>query len=180
MQPRFWRNALFLFALCALVVWRSPTAAQGATQNTDVLGALLTEVRGLRVAMEQMASAGPRVQLAMGRLQLQEQRINSMIRQLDAVREQLAGKQGKERELGQQITSLEEYLASGKEDPRRKAIELDELPELKRQLQLIGPEIQRLQTEEASLSQQVATEQGRWNDINHSLEELERALARKP
>ena len=39
--------------------------------------ALLTEVRGLRVAMEQMTSAGARVQLALGRLQLQESRLNS-------------------------------------------------------------------------------------------------------
>src|SRR3954465_8684292 len=31
----------------------------------DVLAALLIEVRGLRVAMEQMAAAGPRVQLAL-------------------------------------------------------------------------------------------------------------------
>jgi hypothetical protein len=44
-------------------------AAQGTAP--DVLGALLTEVRGLRQAMEQMASAGPRAQLALGRLQLQ-------------------------------------------------------------------------------------------------------------
>ena len=42
--------------------------AQGGTQPPpDVLSALLIEVRGLREAMEQMASAGPRVQLALGR-----------------------------------------------------------------------------------------------------------------
>src|SRR3972149_2796185 len=43
-------------------------AAQGPRpQDSDVLPALLTEVRGLRAAIEQMASAGPRVQLALGR-----------------------------------------------------------------------------------------------------------------
>src|SRR5436190_11961823 len=54
-----------------------------AAQHEDVLPALLTEVRGLRAAMEQMAAAGPRVQLALGRVQLQEQRINTLIRRLD-------------------------------------------------------------------------------------------------
>ena len=59
----------------------------------DVLAALLVEVRGLRAAMEQMASAGPRVQLFASRLQLQEGRMNNMARRLDTVRDSLAGAQ---------------------------------------------------------------------------------------
>jgi predicted negative regulator of RcsB-dependent stress response len=39
-----------------------------------------------RAAMERMAAAGPRVQLALGRVQLQEQRINTLIRRLDEIR----------------------------------------------------------------------------------------------
>src|SRR5215510_13098041 len=62
----------------------------GPSKTEDVLPALLTEVRGLRAAMEQMASAGPRVQLFVSRLQLQESRINSMARRLDTVRDELA------------------------------------------------------------------------------------------
>lgn len=46
--------------------------ARQTSQQPDVLNALLVEVRGLRAAMEELASAGPRVQLSMGRLQLQE------------------------------------------------------------------------------------------------------------
>ena len=63
-------------------------AAQ-APRTDDVLPALLVEVKGLRAAMEQMAGAGPRVQLFVGRLQLQEGRITGMIRRLDTVRDQL-------------------------------------------------------------------------------------------
>ena len=37
--------------------------------------ALLQEVRGLRAAIEQMTASASRVQLALGRLQLQEQRL---------------------------------------------------------------------------------------------------------
>src|SRR3954451_5286596 len=53
------------------------------TRAVDVLPTLLIEVRDLRGAMEEMAAAGPRVQLALGRVQLQEQRINTLIRRLD-------------------------------------------------------------------------------------------------
>jgi hypothetical protein len=55
-----------------------------------VLPALLVEVKGLRAAMEQMAGAGPRVQLFVGRLQLQEDGIAGMVRRLDTVRDTLA------------------------------------------------------------------------------------------
>ncbi len=57
-----------------------------AAQGQDVLPALLVEVRGLRAAMEAMASSGPRVQLALGRLQLQEQRVNNLLRRLETAR----------------------------------------------------------------------------------------------
>ena len=63
-----WIAGTALLAVCAL---RTPLAGQAAvTSNQDTLAALLVEVRGLRAAMEQMASAGPRVQLAFGRLQM--------------------------------------------------------------------------------------------------------------
>src|SRR5918993_551572 len=66
----------------------------------DVLPAVLAEVRGLRAAMEQMASAGPRVQLFASRLQLQETRITNMIRRLDTVRDRIGESQ-------QEITRLQ-------------------------------------------------------------------------
>ena len=51
--------------------------AQQTTAAPDVLTALLIEVRGLRAAMEQAAFAGPSVDLLLGRVQLQEQRISN-------------------------------------------------------------------------------------------------------
>src|SRR5215471_8826493 len=69
--------------------WLAPIRAQ-ATRSDDVLPALLTEVKGLRAAMEQMASGSTQAQLLVGRLQLQEGRITSMIRRLDTVRDSLA------------------------------------------------------------------------------------------
>ena len=40
-------------------------------------------------------------------------------------------------------------------------------------------EVQRLQVEESGIVQELASEQGRWTDINQRMEELERALTRK-
>src|SRR5688572_31388255 len=80
--------AVFVLAACVFA-GRISVHAQPAKTSEDVLPALLAEVKGLRAAMEQMAGAGPRVQLFVGRLQLQEGRIAGMIRRLDTVRDSL-------------------------------------------------------------------------------------------
>ena len=85
------RAALLTAILVSAAALGGPrnSEAQVASSSPDVLSALLVEVRGLRSAMEQMASAGPRVQLALGRLQLQEQRVNTLVRRLEDVRTSL-------------------------------------------------------------------------------------------
>lgn len=49
----------------------------------------------------------------------------------------------------------------------------------KRELARVVADLQRLNTEEASVAAEAATEQGRWTEINQRLEELERALTRR-
>ena len=73
----------------ALIVAALAVTATRAQEQPGILPSLLVEVRGLRAAIEQMASAGPRVQLALGRLQLQEQRLNTLIVKLDGIRDKL-------------------------------------------------------------------------------------------
>jgi outer membrane murein-binding lipoprotein Lpp len=153
--------------------------AAPAPKNEDVLPALLAEVRGLRAAMEQMASAGPRIQLFVSRLQLQETRMNTMIRRLDTVRENLAIGQ---RELGNAQESqqaVEKQLAAGTYPPGR-ADELTEIvAHLKREATDRKATVARLTTEEGQIAQDLAAEQARWSEINQRLDELERALSKR-
>lgn len=175
------RRRIVLSALAAIAcgILGAAAAAQG-TREPDVLSALLMEVRGLRQAMEQMASAGPRVQLALGRLQLQEARVNTMLRRLEGVRDSVAGA---ERGVSQALTDVargQEAVrtaeAEGNADQARQ-FALD-LVEVKRRVAFVQQELQRLQAEEAQLQQQIAAEQGRWAEINRTLEDLERSLKR--
>jgi chromosome segregation ATPase len=156
-------------------------AAQAARPpEPDVLNALLTEVRGLRQAMEQMAVAGPRVQLALGRLQLQEQRVNTMIRRLETVREALAKA---EKEVATAESSMAPAMSMFGIDkdapPDEKNPMAPMLEAMKKGIAAGTAEVQRLQSEEAQIQQQIATEQGRWTDMNRALEELERAFAKR-
>jgi hypothetical protein len=171
------RTTLSRFVVVIAIVV-SVTAAGIAAQSNreDVLPALLTEVRGLRAAMEQMASAGPRVQLALGRLQLQEQRLNTMIRRVEAVRDSLASAQAILTEKQNQIARFENALKSSSLSAEQR----DEIENMLKglRLDLARPlaEVQRLTAEESSLANDIATEQARWADFNQRLEALERAL----
>ena len=156
--------------------WR-PAAAQ-ATRSDDVLPALLVEVKGLRAAMEQMSSAGPRVQLVVSRLQLQEGRIAGMIRRLDTVRDSLSSGR---RELDQLKGGLKMMEEAG--EPQAPGVPKEDLGPMlagvKQQVASAQGNVDRLVAEELQLTQDLAAEQARWTEINQRLDELEGALAPK-
>jgi chromosome segregation ATPase len=172
--------ALVIVAAGAGLSVRALAAAQ-ATRATDqdVLPALLIEVRGLRAAMEQMASAGPRVQLALGRLQLQEQRVNNLLRRIESVQNELANALRESDNTRQEFTKFENALKSARLGPEEREHVENTLPELKAAQGRAVANVQRLQVEESGLTQELAAEQSRWTDINRQMEELERALTRK-
>jgi len=150
--------------------------ARQARQEPDVLGALLVEVRGLRAAMEQLGSAGPRIQLAMGRLQLNEQRITAFMRMLSDVRDRLPPAELAVREWQKKVRELEQDTAQGLNSAAWAA---KEMKDLQAGLADAKATLLRLQTEETRLSQDLGTEQDRWPEINRTLEELDRALTRR-
>ena len=154
-------------------------AAQGnrLQQNEDVLPQLLIEVRGLRAAIEQMASAGPHVQLLLGRVQLQEQRIGNQIRRLDTVRASLVAAQKELEQLERQSKGLEETIRDFPNSEGRDAEK--ELAQVKVLLARGHAEVQRVTAEETLLTQDIAAEQNRWSEFNQRLEELERGLGRR-
>jgi chromosome segregation ATPase len=146
--------------------------------QTDVLSALLTEVRALRTAMEQMASAGPRVQLALGRLQLQEQRVNALMRRLETVRAEAIAAQREYDDASARVRSLQRSIRESANPDERKQAELV-IDEQQRDHSRTLANLQRLQNEETALNADISAEQTRWNEINRRLEELERSLGRE-
>ena len=165
-------------AVVGLAVLRVPASAQTAGNNADVLAALLVEVRGLRAAMEQMASAGPRVQLAMGRLQLQEQRVNAAMRRSDDAHDRRVEAERSLAELRLRLTEAQGAIERSTDPSERQALET-QVRLLKDALTRQAADLQRATAEETDAAAALAAEQSRWSDINGRLEELERALARR-
>jgi DNA repair ATPase RecN len=142
----------------------------------DVLPALLTEVRGLRAAMEKMASAGPRVQLALGRVQLQEQRINNLIRRLDEMRAAVSAAQGDYDHMQDESRGIEAFI-------RNPAPDGPPVDQMKARFEGIGRQVaaalsklQRATADEAAMAADLASEQARWTDLNQRMEALEATL----
>ena len=142
----------------------------------DVLPALLQEVKGLRAAMEQMATSNAHAQLLVGRLQLQESRMNGMIRRLDTVRDDLAKAEREYAQISGALKTLE-----GDRSP-------SDIPEkdrdtalggLKQQIQYVKANVDRLRTEETQLTSDLTADQARWVDVNQRLDELERSLTKR-
>ena len=155
-----------------------PGQAPPASTSPDTIAALLVEVRGLRLAMEQMAAAGPRVQLALGRLQLQEQRINTLVRRLEEVRTALTPARLKLQESGERLGHFEKASRDSPIEEQRRDAEAA-LPRMKREAALAAAEVQRLQNDEGMWLQDINSEQSRWTEFNQRLEELERSLPRR-
>lgn len=131
----------------------------------DVLAELLVEVRGLRQAMERAATVGARIQLLVARVQMQEERIAESSRRLVAVRDEI-------RKLDSGLASLMDQARVAEKESNSEMTEF-----FKRQVASVEVRRQAIANEESLLLQQVSADQGRWNDVNAQLDDIERSLA---
>jgi septal ring factor EnvC (AmiA/AmiB activator) len=136
---------------------------------------LLTEVRALRSELNQAASVSIRTQLLVARLQLQEERIDSIARQLTETRQQLAGADQARAAMADPLKALAavDQAPAVSDDDRD---EKNALGPLKAMLAAQQQRAEELRVQEAALSSLLAEEQSRWVELNNRLEEIERTL----
>ena len=170
-----------LVAVCALGMLSVAVSGQ-APGNTapSAERELLMEIRGLRADLTQAMSANIRAQLLVGRLQLQEQRMNTLSTQLAEVRRLLADQDAERMNFVDQMSQMTKALESGSlEQEQRTDIE-QQLGAMKQELTRFNPKLQELRAQESDLSGQLVAEQGRWIDFNTRLDEIERSLPQAP
>jgi hypothetical protein len=171
----------FLMATIIVACFCAGTRVDTQTQSPDVATALLTEVRALRTTLALVVGAGASGQLTLGRLQLQEQRVNGLIGRLEMTRERLAESHRAALEERDNCKSLETALATGgwhsDGQPSRETLE-PMVTRCRTEMASTAAEIQRLTAEEAILAADLSTEQVRWSDLNRQLEEVEAVLRR--
>jgi chromosome segregation ATPase len=168
-------SGILATALCVVAAGQArPAPAPGAAPQDE----LLVELRALRADLNQAIGASIRSQLLVARLQLQEQRVGSVARQLAEVQERASGvESGLLRRIAQ-LKSIEQP-ATGL--PAEQVQEMERvIPQMRSELELERRRLADLRTQEASLSGQLSEAQSRWSEFNDRLDELERMLPARP
>ncbi len=155
----------------AVLLLAAAVSGQGRQPATPA-DELLAEVRALRADVNNAARSQMRAQLLGMRLQLQEQRIGVVSRQLTEVQERLRANQQAQTTLAAQLKAFPFMNVEEKDDAE--GIGQIFAP-LKGHVAELERTDQRLKIEEADLQRLLAVEQARWTGFNAQIEELERA-----
>jgi len=151
--------------LMGALLGQAPSPAPRAASMDDVVA----EVRALRMEMKQSAEAGLRAQLLVARLQVEEQRISGLARQLSETEQEIRALDGARNPW------LEQMLKEFDKNPPEPG-DVDMMAGLRAQLEKIQNGDPVMKERQASLSRQLADEQARWIAFNAQLEALEKSV----
>ena len=140
-MPRVLTQRLF-----ALLLTSSLAVAQESQETT--LQTLLKEVHALRIAMEHSNQIAPKVQIALARMQVQEERVRNANRQLQDARNRLRDVENKQADISDRIKQTETQQAQTVDQNTRKQMDL-EMQALKAELAQFSKLEQQSQAQEA-------------------------------
>ena len=161
-------------ALLTLVV---AGAVSGQAQRSPAtLDDVLVEMRGLPADLAQSSSGTIRGQLVMGRVQVQEQRVAALRRELTDIQFQLRVATQQRERTDALVVDVEQGIRSGNLSVERTRQLERELADVKDRLVREQRLEQELRYKEGELANSLATEQNRWIGFNSRLDDLERAL----
>jgi hypothetical protein len=169
--------ALMFAAALGLGAAVSGQAAQPAPARTQ-MDELLAEVRAIRADLDRAAATSLRGQLLGMRLQLQEQRISTIARQLSDVQQRLRDNAQTRASMLGPLKMFAGMKEPGQpEKPDEANMMKMFLGPLKEQLAALDKSDAELKAEESMLTGQLHDEQNRWTAFNAQIEEMERASA---
>jgi len=175
-------NRVKTLSIVAVFILALPAFAQEARpapqREADPIAALTTEFRALRAELSAAAAASLRLQLLVARLQAQEQRVLYFDRlRSEAATKRLNAEQARSA-LESQMQLIDPADTSKRDPEERRGIEAM-MKQWKTQLTMQDRTVQQMQIEETDATNALAHEQGRWNDFNARLDELERSLTQR-
>lgn len=164
-------RALAVIAILITIV-AAAVSGQAGVQPVDPT---LAELRAMRADINERLEANIRVQLLLGRLTLQEQRTNTVVRQLAEVSEKL-------RTHEQTKIQIEAATKMFGFDPNKPVADEDDnflVGMFKGQTEQLAKTEAELKQQHAELSNTLSQEQARWATFNTQLGELERLLEKR-
>jgi chromosome segregation ATPase len=180
------RRFVFSIGLLSLVlIVAAALSAQAPVRSLPAgtpLEDILTEIKGLRADIAQSSSITVRTQLLVARLQVQEQRINNLLKQVNDVQTELNGvrRTRLDIQLGIQAFEREQDALSqapmSQERSRMEAGLKEQIAGRQAEMKLQRQREVEVTARANELSRQLAAEQSQWNEFNDRLDALERSL----
>jgi uncharacterized protein YlxW (UPF0749 family) len=164
-------RAVVLIGILVVAVTGGVTAQRSVPSKAATLDDVLEELRAFRSELRDLSATSLRAQLLLARLQVQEQRVNTVWRQLSEVEDKLQATQ-KEGGAPEQVLKLM-GVEPGKEPPAHLAPVIEMF---KTQMAAAEKANADLNQRQAELTQLMTNEQSRWTTLNAEIEALERAL----
>jgi chromosome segregation ATPase len=152
-------------------------AASGQTQRQPAsLDDVVNEIRALRADLKKTTASATQAQLLTVRLQLQEQRIAVLSTQRNDVSARLAIETSERADAERRVQTFED-MKNRNEDLGVSRAELDGQEKAFKNMFTLHRDAElRLRAQDTQLSDEIATEQNRWQEFNNRLDELERSL----
>jgi hypothetical protein len=157
--------------LSILALSTVPVFAQSTGNDPAVLQSLLTEVQQLRLAIERSTLLGTRTQLALSRLQIQEQTATRLGSQLNDARHQANNASAERSRMADRLRELETRAGV---DANREA--MDMMKAIKNEMERLATQEQEYRTRESELAGQTQAAQNQLAETRASISEMERSL----
>ena len=169
-----WRSVGIVVIVAAGI---TATVASGQTQRSPAtIDDLLAEVRALRADLSQANGASVRAQLLVARLSLQEQRINTLGRELTEVQSQVDTVVRERTDYEERFKKLDGVLSPDSVPSGERRDVQAMADQAKAALSQAQAREQQLRTQASELLTLMTTEQNRWTEFNGRLDDLERSL----
>ena len=175
------KNLTLVFGLCLVTFCcASPTSAQAQSNKPaesaqgdrdQTLKQLLTEVRELRLAVQQATVSNTRFQMLIERVRVQQAHVDALSRQLENIHSQVAEMKAAKPQMEQQIKDAEDLL-DRTPDPNAHA-ELDSrIKGGKANLARLAQEDERLRSRETAVDTELQSAQAKLNELNSQMDAL--------
>ncbi len=166
----------FLCVVAAVLGGGSTQAAAQSVSQQEEASAILSELRQIREDLNRVSRASLRMQLLVGRLALQEQRTQNVVRELSDVHAALVAAQSEHANAYEALAKFEAAVSGGVPGDQAKFVEV-ERSEFLASYTASSKRVKDLTARETELQQRLRGEQDRWSGLSAQLDQLERDLA---
>jgi chromosome segregation ATPase len=143
--------------------------------DDQTLRSLIKEVHELRLTLQRTNLLAYRSQITVGRIRAERERIDRVARQLESVRDEIAGIELEIPRMADRLKDIEADASAESSDERRKGLEA-ERKDLKARIDQHKQRDAQLHEREVQLSTELTSERAKLDDLDYRVEALDREL----